>query len=181
MYENPYPPYDGEKFYSPANILGRFKEINTFIFDVDGVLTNNQVLVTEEGLLLRTMNIRDGFAIKRAIELGYHVLIITIGRSEGVVRRLQALGVQDIAYGVTNKLGAYEKFLDTYGIDEANILFMGDDLPDIEVLKRVGLATCPNDAAPEILQLARYVSPFKGGEGCVRDVIEKALKLKNQW
>ena len=178
---NAYPPDNSEQFYPAANILTRFRDIHTFMFDVDGVLTNNEVLITEKGELLRTMNIRDGYAMKAAIEAGYQIIIITGGKSEGVIDRLRALGVKDIVSGVKNKLGAYEEFLDAYDLDEAGILYMGDDLPDYEVLRRVGLPTCPKDAAPEILQVASYISPYKGGGGCVRDVIEKVLKLHEQW
>lgn len=181
MYDNVYPPDNEEQFYSPANILNRFRDVHTFIFDVDGVLTNNEVLITEEGKLLRTMNVRDGYALKKAIGLGYHILIITGGSSQGVIERLHALGVRDIVSGVSNKLGVYEEFLDSYEMDEAGILYMGDDLPDFEVLKRVGLPACPKDAVPEILKVAHYISPYRGGEGCVRDVIEKVLKLNDQW
>jgi len=169
------------QFQHAVNILSRFNDIHTFIFDVDGVLTNNELLITENGELLRRMNARDGYALKVAIQQGYNVMILTGGNSQGVIARLKELGIRDILWGVENKLGAYEEYLDAYDLDEDGILFMGDDLPDFEVLRRVGLPCCPQDAAHEILELAHYVSPIKGGYGCVRDVIEKVLRLHHHW
>lgn len=168
-------------FENAGNVLSRFRYIETFMFDVDGVLTNNEVLVTEEGVLLRSMNVRDGYALRQALVKGFNVFIITGGQSKGVVDRLQALGIRDIATGVKNKLGAYEEYLDIYGLREEKILYMGDDLPDYEVMRRVGMPVCPTDAAPEIRAICNYISPFKGGYGCVRDVIEKVLKLNGAW
>ena len=181
MKNEAYPPNNEERFYQAGNILSRFRDIHTFIFDVDGVLTNNEVLITEKGELLRSMNVRDGLAIKMAIQEDFNIFIITGGKSQGVVERLKALGIKDIVTGVQNKLGVYEEFLDTYDLNEEGILYMGDDLPDYEVMKRAGLSACPNDAAPEILELAQYISPLKGGQGCVRDVIEKVMLLNGVW
>lgn len=174
-------PDNNEKFQHAGNILSRFKGIHTFIFDVDGVLTNGEVLVLEDGKLLRKMNVRDGQAIRMAVNEGFRILILTRGKSEGVVSRLRELGVQDIIYNLDIKLKAYEEFLDAYDLDEDGILYMGDDLPDFEVMRRVGLPTCPNDAVPEIREICHYISPLKGGEGCVRDVIEKVMKLNGVW
>ncbi|GIV31602.1 MAG: 3-deoxy-D-manno-octulosonate 8-phosphate phosphatase [Saprospiraceae bacterium] len=164
-----------------GNVLARFRQVHTFIFDVDGVLTNSELLITEKGELLRKMNVRDGYAIKQAIDCGYRVLILTGGSSQGVISRLKDLGVQDILWGVRNKLGAYEEYLDAHQIDEEGILYMGDDLPDIEVMRRVGIPCCPADADAEIKAIAHYISPVKGGYGCVRDVIEKVLRLAGHW
>lgn len=163
------------------NQLEQFKEIETFIFDVDGVLTDSQVLVMEDGKLLRKMNVRDGYAIKLAVTKGYNVCIITGGRSEGVKIRLQGLGVKDIYLGSSNKLEAYEDYIYAYELEEGKILYMGDDMPDEPVMRRVGLPACPANAAPEIISVARYISPAPGGEGCARDVIEKVLKLNGHW
>ncbi len=163
------------------NQLEKFKEIETFIFDVDGVLTNSEVLVMENGQLLRKMNIRDGYAIKKAIKEGYRVAIITGGKSEGVKQRLKDLGVTDIYSGVEDKLEAYEELVYTYDLDEGTILYMGDDLPDYGVLRRVGLACVPQDACPDLFSIAQYVSPKSGGNGCARDVIEKVLRLNEKW
>ncbi|MFM9948525.1 MAG: KdsC family phosphatase [Saprospiraceae bacterium] len=163
------------------NQLEKFRDIHTFIFDVDGVLTNNEVLVTEDGQLLRTMNVRDGYAIKHAVEAGYRVCIITGGRSEGVRKRLEMLGVQDIYVNRQEKIEAYEEYIHAYDLDEGEILYMGDDLPDYPVMRRVGLPVCPSDAAHELLEIAQYVSPVAGGAGCARDVIRKVMLLHGKW
>jgi 3-deoxy-D-manno-octulosonate 8-phosphate phosphatase (KDO 8-P phosphatase) len=163
------------------NVLDKFKNIDTFIFDVDGVLTDNSLLVTEQGELLRSMNIRDGFAIKQAVEQGFRVCIITGGKSEGVVLRLKALGVQQVYKGINDKLNTFKTYVAENNIDPENILYMGDDLPDYEVMRRVGLPTCPADSVPEIIRISQYVSPLNGGKGCARDVIEKVLKLQQKW
>ncbi len=176
-----YPPDNNERFQHAGNILSRFKDIHTFIFDVDGVLTNGNVLVTEKGELLRMMSVRDGQALRMAVDEGYRILILTKGKSEGVVSRLRELGIRDIIYNVQNKLKAYEEFLDAYELNEDGILYMGDDLPDFEVMRRVGLPTCPHDAVLEIREICHYISPIKGGEGCARDVIEKVMKLNGVW
>ncbi len=168
-------------FINVGNVLGDFKKIHTFIFDVDGVLTNGDLLITEKGELLRKMNVRDGYALKKTLFEKYKVIIITGGSSLGTTDRLKALGVTDIISGAQNKLQHYEKLLDEHGLDEDGILYMGDDIPDYEVMRRVGLPCCPNDAVPEIREIAKYISPFKGGEGCVRDVLEKVLKLSGLW
>jgi len=163
------------------NYLEQFRDIQTFIFDVDGVLTNSELIILENGRLLRKMNVRDGYALKRAVAAGYRVVIITGGKSSGVVSRLEGLGIKDIYKGVEDKLEVYEEYVEAYDIDPATILYMGDDLPDYEVMRRVGLPACPADAAVEIVQIAQYQSPIKGGAGCVRDVIEKVMKLHGNW
>jgi 3-deoxy-D-manno-octulosonate 8-phosphate phosphatase (KDO 8-P phosphatase) len=163
------------------NHLEIFSTIHTFIFDVDGVMTNNEVIITEKGELLRKMNVRDGLAIKMAIEKGFKIAVITGGRSEGVIKRLEALGIQDIYSGKSDKLEAFDEFVNQYDLDPLGILYMGDDLPDYPVMRRVGLATCPRNAAPELFPIANYVSPYNGGEGCVRDVIEKVMRLQGNW
>lgn len=168
-------------FINVGNVLADFKNIHTFIFDVDGVLTNGELLITEKGELLRKMNVRDGYALKKALNEKYKIIIITGGSSLGTIDRLKALGVTEIIYGAHNKLKHYEKLLDEFSLDEDGILYMGDDIPDYEVMRRVGLPCCPNDAAPEILEISRYISPFKGGQGCARDVLEKVLKLNGLW
>lgn len=163
------------------NQLEEFKAIHTFIFDVDGVLTNNEVLITEDGQLLRKMNVKDGLAIKLAIQAGYNFCVITGGKSEGVRKRLEALGINDIYLDKQNKLEAYLEYVDEKDIEPDGILYMGDDLPDYPVMRKVGLPTCPQNSAPEIIGLAKYISPFKGGEGCARDVIEKVMRIQEKW
>ncbi len=163
------------------NQLEKFKDIHTFIFDVDGVMTDSDVLITESGELLRKMNIRDGYAMKRAIRDGYRIGIITGGSSEGVRKRLEALGITDIYVGRFEKMEAFEEFVSKHDLDPDGILYMGDDVPDYPVMRRVGLPTCPSDAIPEILEFSAYISPYKGGAGCVRDVIEKVMRLQGKW
>ncbi len=163
------------------NELERFQDITTFIFDVDGVLTNSQLIVMEDGSLLRQMNVRDGYAIKRALEQGYNICVITGGKSQGVVSRLQNLGVVDVYYGVQDKVEVYRDYMDLYELDDANVLYMGDDVPDYEVMRLVGFPACPQDACPEILSISKYVSHLGGGGGAVRDVIERTLRLHGKW
>lgn len=163
------------------NYLESFNDVQTFIFDVDGVLAQSNVLVLEDGKLLRRMNTRDDFAIRTAVELEYNVAVITGGKSEGVVKHIRSLGVTNVYSGVWDKLEAYEEFIYAYDLDPAHILYMGDDLPDYDVMCKVGLPTCPQDAAHEIKKIARYISPIAGGQGCVRDVIEKVLLLHDKW
>ncbi len=170
-----------QRFLNVGNVLRDFRQIHTFIFDVDGVLTNGDLLITEKGELLRTMNVRDGFAMKRAVQENFKIFIITGGSSEGTINRLKALGVTKVIAGAQNKLKYYEALIDEYHLEEEGILFMGDDLPDYEIMRRVGLPCCPQDAVPEILEICKYISPLQGGKGCVRDVLEKVLKLKGVW
>ena len=157
------------------------KIISTFVFDVDGVFTDGTVLITTDGELLRKMNIQDGYAVKTALKKGYRICIITGGTNEGVRKRLQGLGVTDIYLGADLKEQTLEDYLELYEIDPANVLYMGDDLPDLPCLQMVGLPTCPQNAVPEIKAVCKYVSPKSGAEGCVRDVIEQVLKVKGDW
>lgn len=163
------------------NLLAPFKSVNTFIFDVDGVMTDGSVVITESGELLRTMNVKDGYAMKHAINQGYRIAIITGGNSQGVIKRLKGLGIVDIYWGQHYKMDAYEELVLTYDLKKEDILYMGDDVADVVVLKEVGLATCPNDVIPEVKAVSDYISPHVGGAGCVRDVIEKVLKLNGKW
>ncbi len=163
------------------NELERFRQVQTFFFDVDGVFTNNDLLCTEAGELLRMMNVRDGYALKRAVKAGYQLVIITGGSSMGVVSRLKALGVTDIFSGIQDKLPVLKKYMEENGISPDQCLYMGDDLPDLEVMQWVDFSACPSDAVPEIKAIADYISPLPGGRGCVRDVIEKTMKLAGKW
>jgi 3-deoxy-D-manno-octulosonate 8-phosphate phosphatase (KDO 8-P phosphatase) len=164
-----------------ANIFEYFKKINTFIFDVDGVLTNNNLLITEAGELLRTMSARDGYAIKQALQQGYRIAIITGGKSQGVIKRLEGLGIKDIFSGIEDKLPVYRNYLKNNNLNSDTVLYMGDDMPDRDIMRYVGLSACPADAIPEIIAVCNYISPLNGGAGCVRDVIEKTLKLRGHW
>ncbi|MHC5202200.1 KdsC family phosphatase [Myroides sp. LJL119] len=156
-------------------------DITTFIFDVDGVLTDSRVHVTQDGELLRDMNIRDGYAIKAAIESGYTVCIISGGSNQGVKIRLRNLGVTDIYMGVANKVDTFKEFIDIYNIKPENILYMGDDIPDYHVMQEVALPVCPVDAVPEVKSVAKYVSHVQGGRGAARDVIEQVMKTQKKW
>ena len=157
------------------------KHITTFIFDVDGVLTDGSVIINTDGQLLRTMNIKDGYALKTAVQQGFNVCIISGGKNEGVRERLRGLGITDIYLGAHHKLEQLDEYLDIYDIKTENVLYMGDDIPDIPVMKLVGLPTCPQDAVAEVKEIAKYVSFKKGGKGCVRDVIEQVLKVQEKW
>ena len=155
--------------------------INTLIFDVDGVLTNGLVTIMPNGELVRNMNIKDGYALKTAVDKGYNVCIISGGRNEGVRTRLANLGIKDIYLGAHDKIQQYNQLVEKYNLKPENVLYMGDDIPDFPVMKLVGMPCCPNDAAPEIQQVSKYISDKKGGEGCVRDVIEQILKVQGKW
>jgi len=156
-------------------------DITTFVFDVDGVLTDGTVTVTTNGEMLRRMNIKDGYALKTAVDNGYNVCIISGGSNEGVRLRLRGLGVTDIYLGVSHKMEQLEEFFDIYNIDSNNVMYMGDDIPDLHVMQSVALPCCPQDAAPEIKSICKYVSHKNGGKGAVRDVIEQVMKVQGKW
>lgn len=156
-------------------------DITTFIFDVDGVLTDSSVVVTTAGEILRTMNIRDGYAMKAAVESGYKVCIISGGSNEGVRVRLRNLGITDIYLGTPDKVETFDEYTDVYQIKPEQVLYMGDDIPDYHVMKLVGLATCPQDASPEIKTISKYISHKNGGKGAARDVIEQVMKAQGKW
>ena len=156
-------------------------DISTFIFDVDGVLTDSSVHITPIGEMLRIMNIRDGFAMKAAIESGYKVCIISGGSNEGVRIRLKNLGITDIYLGTPNKVETFKEYCDIYNSNPEQVLYMGDDIPDYHVMQLVGLPTCPQDASPEIKAISNYISHKNGGKGAVRDVIEQVMKVQGKW
>lgn len=163
------------------NYKAQLKDITTFLFDVDGVLTDGTVLVTTSGEMYRAMNIKDGFALKTAVDRGYHICAISGGNNEGVRKRLQGLGVKDIHLGVSDKIAVMNEYFDLRSISKEQVLYMGDDIPDLKAMKLVGLPCCPQDAVPEIKAVSHYVSHRKGGKGCVRDVIEQVLKVQGNW
>lgn len=162
-------------------VFEKFARINTLIFDVDGVWTDGSLLVTEKGELLRTMDSKDGYAGRRAVLAGYKMIIISGGHSLGVKDRLEKLGMQEVHIGVRNKIDLFNEMVAEGRIDPTTCLFIGDDLPDCKVMKAVSLSCCPADAVPEILAESDYVSPYRGGKGCVRDVIEKVMRSQNKW
>lgn len=163
------------------NVLELFKPINTFVFDVDGVLTDGTLLVLPNGVMARRMNIKDGYALQLAVKKGYHVVIISGGISPEVQERLNKLGVNNVFMQVHDKVAVLNDFMQQYNLSKEQVLFMGDDIPDAAALRLVGLPTCPADAAIDIKAIAQYISPINGGAGCARDVIEKVMKLQGNW
>jgi len=157
------------------------KDITTFVFDVDGVLTDGSLLVTTDGKMQRKMNVKDGYALKTALQKGYNICIITGGTNEGVRNRLKGLGITDIYLGAHHKKEPLDEYLDIHSIDPKNVLYMGDDMPDIPVMKMVALPTCPQNAVPEVKAVCKYISHINGGEGCVREIIEQVLKVRGDW
>lgn len=161
--------------------LPDFSEITTFVFDVDGVLTDGTMLALASGEQVRAFNIKDGYAIRHAIKKGYRVAIIS-GRNEiGVRKRLESLDITDIFLGVTDKVDVLENYLYMQEVDPENVIYMGDDMPDLEVMQRCGLCACPADAATDILEIAHYITEAGGGKGAVRELIELIMKSHQEW
>jgi 3-deoxy-D-manno-octulosonate 8-phosphate phosphatase (KDO 8-P phosphatase) len=163
------------------NFKERLPGITTLMFDVDGVMTDGKVLVMDSGEMVRNMNSKDGYALHLAVSKGYRLVVISGGQNGAVKKALARTGITDVFIGVHDKLGCYQEYLSQHGLRNEEVMFMGDDLPDHEIMSRVGVAACPNDAAVEIKALSIYVSPKKGGEGCVRDIIEQILRAQNKW
>ena len=158
----------------------KLEAITTFIFDVDGVLTDGSVTLMKDEII-RTLNSRDGYALQYASKLNYRILIITGGTSPSVEQRLMSLGATEVCMAAKNKLHVYDTLKSKYDFDDHEVLYMGDDIPDYHVMTKVGVSTCPQDAAVEIKHIADYQSPFVGGRHCVRDVIEQTLRVQNKW
>lgn len=163
------------------SILASFKPIKLFVLDVDGVLTDGSLLILNDGQMARRMNIKDGYALQLAIKKGYLILVISGGNSEAVKTRLQKLGIEDVWMNVTDKKDLLLQYVTKQHLLWSQVLYMGDDIPDYSCMQMAGLACCPADAVPEIKVIAQYISPLNGGEGCVRDIIEKVLKLNDHW
>ena len=163
------------------NVLELFKSIKTFVFDIDGVLATEILVIMQGGDMVRNMNSKDGYALQLAVKKGYRVAVISGGNSEPVKQRMERLGVQDIYMGIHNKQEKLLEYVKENNLMLDEILYMGDDIPDYVVMNLVGLPCCPSDAVMEIKQISKYISPFKGGCGCGRDVIEKVLKLNGHW
>ncbi len=164
-----------------SNYKEDLKNIKTLIFDYDGVLTDGVVLITNTGDQLRTGHVKDGYALQLAVKSGLRIVVISGGFSESVKHRCAALNLTDVFLGIENKLVAFNEYIEKHQIDPKEVLYMGDDIPDFEVMKRVGVAVCPADAAQEIKSISRYISHFEGGKGCVRDIIEQVLKIQGKW
>jgi 3-deoxy-D-manno-octulosonate 8-phosphate phosphatase (KDO 8-P phosphatase) len=164
-----------------ANFKEGLASVKAFVFDIDGVLSLQTISLNVFGVPNRTVNLRDGYALQLAVKKGYHIGIISGSNSKEYLKRLKMLGITDIYLNSRTKLEHYVIFRDKYKLTDPDILFMGDDIPDFEVMKHAGIPVCPSDADSEIKQVAVYISDRKGGEGCVRDVIEQVLRLHNNW
>lgn len=165
--------------------MTNFKEdisrIKAFVFDIDGVLSSQTVTLSAEGEPIRTANLRDGFALQLAVKMGYKIAIISGAHNEHLRVRFEGLGITDIYLGASEKTAAYTDFITRNHLTNDVVLYMGDDIPDVPVMQLAGTPTCPADAAVEVKNIAKYVSLYKGGEGCARDVIEQVLKAQNNW
>ncbi len=164
-----------------SNYKALLTNVKTFVFDYDGVMTNGNLLLQMDGQPLRFANVKDGFVLQLAVKLGYRVVVISGGFSKSVETRFEALGIKDVFLGIRDKLIVFEEYIANNGIDPETIVYMGDDIPDYKVMKKVGVPVCPADAAEEIKEISVYISDKKGGEGCVRDIIEQVLKVQGKW
>jgi 3-deoxy-D-manno-octulosonate 8-phosphate phosphatase (KDO 8-P phosphatase) len=156
-------------------------KIKAIIFDIDGVLSCETITLSDEGVPQRTVNIKDGYAIQLAMKLGLRIVVLTGARTESVRVRYEGLGVEDIYLSCAVKIETYEAFLKKYGLADEEVMYMGDDIPDLEIMRRVGCPVCPKDACSEIKEISLYVSDRMGGHGCGRDVIEQTLRAQGKW
>jgi len=165
--------------------MTNFKEdllkIKAFVFDIDGVLSLQTINLNSFGVPNRTINLRDGYALQLAVKKGYYIGIISGSNSKEYLKRLKQLGIKDVYLNSRSKLDHFNRFLKKNNLKNSEVLFMGDDIPDFEVMKITGVAVCPSDADSEIKQISSYISDKRGGEGCVRDIIEQVLRLHNNW
>lgn len=157
------------------------KKIRAFVFDVDGVLSRHEMSLTAEGELIRTSCAKDGYAIMYSNRKGYIIAVISGGGAPGIRERLEKLGIKDIYLKIPNKQEALDEIIQKYSLKPEEIMYMGDDIPDYNVMTKVGLPVCPLDACEEIKSISRYISDVNGGMGCVRDVISQVLKAKGDW
>lgn len=164
-----------------TNFKEELQRVKGFVFDIDGVLSTQTIPMSVWGVPLRTVNLRDGYAIQLAVKKGYRVGVISGASSKEYIKRLKTLGVNDIYLNSRTKKESMKELISKWDVDPKDILYMGDDIPDYEVMKMVGLPVCPSDADSEIKQISVYISGKRGGEGCVRDVIEQTLRLHNNW
>ncbi|MFC4212525.1 KdsC family phosphatase [Pedobacter lithocola] len=161
--------------------LQKLKNITTFIFDVDGVLTDGSVQVMDNGQSLRIFNIKDGYALQLAVKRGYHVCIISGGDGIAMAKRFHNLGIKDVFLAAGDKVEIFNRYIADNKIKASDVLYMGDDIPDLKVMKLVGLPTCPADAVEEIKDISEFISPFDGGKAAARDIIEKVMKVQGKW
>lgn len=163
------------------NYKALLTNINTFIFDYDGVMTDGVIVINNDGEPLRTANVKDGYALQLVKKMGYNIAVISGGFSPSMEKRFESLGITDVFLGVANKLEVLEDYLASNNIDAENVVYMGDDIPDYKPMLACGVAVCPADAAEEIKRISVYISHFNGGHGCVRDIIEQVLKVQGKW
>ncbi|MBR1798689.1 MAG: HAD hydrolase family protein [Bacteroidales bacterium] len=163
------------------NYKQKLAPIRAFVFDFDGVMTNGDVWITPDGQTMRRGSSKDGYALQYAVRQGYHVAVITGANAQCIEHRMRSLGVEDVFTGCADKRRAYNAFLNKYGLKDEEVLCMGDDIPDLPLLRLVGVATCPADAAVEVKERVDYISLLEGGKGCVRDVIEQVMRLHGKW
>jgi len=156
-------------------------KIRTIVFDLDGVLSASTILLDADGTPLRTVNIKDGYAIQLAMKMGLRIAILSGCRIEAVRQRYEGLGMEDIYLGASVKIQVYDEYLAKYGYDDSEVMFVGDDIPDLEVMRRAGCAVCPKDACTEVKEVSCYISQYDGGYGCGRDVIEQTLRAQGKW
>ncbi len=165
--------------------MGNFKEdiarIEAMIFDVDGVMTDGRIIPTAEGDFIRCYNCKDGYALAYAIRHGYRVCVITGGYGKILERRLRMLGMQDFYIDCMDKITTLREYMKKYNLNPENVLYMGDDIPDLECMREVGMPVCPADSAAEVIECSRYVSEFEGGRGAVRDIVEQVLRARGDW
>lgn len=164
-----------------SNYKEKLLKINTFIFDYDGVLTDGTIIILSNGDTLRSANVKDGYAMQLAVKKNYRIAIISGGYSDSMRHRFDSLKIKDVFMGVDKKIDVYDSYLQEHGLSDENVLFMGDDIPDLEIMQKAGVSTCPADAVEEIKNKAAYISHHQGGQGCVRDVIEQVLKVQGKW
>ncbi len=164
------------------SLLNQFKQVKCFAFDVDGVLTDGSLLLLNDGQMARSMNTKDGYALQFAIKKGYHIIIISGGvNAEGARLRLNKLGITEVHFQAVDKKQVLETYMQANGLIPQEVLFMGDDIPDYPAMAVVGLPCCPSDAVAEIKTISKYIAAQPGGRGCVREVIEKVMKLQGHW
>lgn len=156
-------------------------KIRTIVFDLDGVLSASTISLDADGTPLRTVNIKDGYAIQLAMKMGLRIAILSGCRIEAVRQRYEGLGMEDIYLGSSVKIQVYDEYLAKYGYDDSEVMFVGDDIPDLEVMRRAGCAVCPKDACTEVKEVSCYISQYDGGYGCGRDVIEQTLRAQGKW
>lgn len=156
-------------------------KIKAIVFDVDGVLSSETTSLDSAGEPMRTANIKDGYAIQLAQKQGLRIVVMTGGTAGNIRKRYEHLGVKDIYMGCSIKIDYYNAFVKTYGLDDEEIIYMGDDIPDYEVMKSCGCPCCPADACADIKSISTYISQYKGGQGCCRDVIEQVLRVQGKW